>query len=361
MLFVASLLLSAAFVSAEPLCEKNLHALPKEKQAELQAKKTQDGVTLEKMLKSGVEQRDSSIGCYAGDAESYSLFAPMFEGVIADYHHVPASFTQTKDFDVSALPAFAPGVAKNVASTRVRVARSLSNYPFESSMTRKQRQALEKEVLDTIAAVFKGTEFEGTYYSATKITPEQKDDLIKRHLMFKDSDKDPYLVSAGISSDWPVARGSYVSKDQRFQIWINEEDHMRIMYLEDGSDLKHVASQLFRALDLLNTRLKFARSDRYGYLNSCPTNIGTAMRVSVHMKIPKTSEDELKKLCRPNGLAVRGTGGEHTAILDDTYDISYRKRLGGSEKELATDFVNKVNALFAPQGDYAEESAQDTL
>lgn len=351
-LFVASLLVASSVAyAAEPLCEKNLHALSPEKQAELNAAKTKDGVTMEKMLKSGVENRDSSIGCYAGDAESYTTFAPMFDGVIHDYHHVGAGFKQTKNFDVSNLPAFSPAVSKEIVTTRIRVARSLANYPFESSMTRKERLALEKEVLDTIAETFKGTEFAGTYYSSTKITKEQKRDLIEKHLMFKDSDEDKYLRSAGISSDWPVARGSYVSADGKFQIWINEEDHLRLMYLEQGSDLKHTASELFKALDLLNTKLKFAVSERYGYLNSCPTNIGTAMRVSVHLKIPGSSEKSLKKICSPAGLAVRGTGGEHTAVVGDTYDISYRKRLGGSEAELATDFVNKVNAVFT-NGDH---------
>jgi hypothetical protein len=345
-------------VLAEPLCEKNLHALSAEKQAELNHKSTKAGVTMEKMLKSGVENRDSSIGCYAGDAESYTAFAPMFDGVIADYHHVPSTFKQTKDFDLSKLPPFSPAVSKNVASVRVRVARSLANYPFEASMTRKDRLALEKEVLDAIAATFKGTEFAGSYYSSTKIAPELKKDLIARHLMFKDSDDDKYLISAGISSDWPVGRGSYVSKDEKFQIWLNEEDHLRVMYLEKGADLKHAAGRLFQALDLLNSRLKFARSERYGYLNSCPTNIGTAMRVSIHIKAPNTSEDALKKVCSPAGLSVRGTGGEHTAVLDDTYDISYRKRLGASEAELAKDFVDKVNVVFAGSAAPALASAE---
>jgi hypothetical protein len=345
-LALSLLLALAGFASAEALCGKNLHALAPEKQAELRKKSTKAGVTLDKVLKSGVENLDSSIGCYAGDAESYAAFAPMFDGVIADYHRVAPGFKQTKDFDVSKLPAFSPEVAGNVVSSRVRVARSLANYPFEAAMTRKDRLALEKEVLDALASVFKGTEFAGTYYSATKISPEQKRDLIARHLMFKDADQDKYLVSAGISGDWPVARGSYVSADGKFQLWINEEDHLRVMYLEKGADLKHAAGELFKALDLLDAKLKFARSERYGYLNSCPTNIGTAMRVSIHLRVPDSSEKELKGLCSPAGLAVRGTGGEHTSVVDDTYDISYRKRLGGTEAALAADFVDKVNDVF---------------
>ena len=82
-------------------------------------------------------------------------------------------------------------------------------------------------------------------------------------------------------------------------------------------------------------------------MNSCPTNIGTAMRVSIHIKIPDISYDKLKELCAKNSLSLRGTYGEHTDILDSTYDISYKKRLGNSEKEIINQFTNKVNSLFS--------------
>ena len=47
--------------------------------------------------------------------------------------------------------------------------------------------------------------------------------------MFKDMSADPYLLSAGIASDWPHGRGCYVSADNGFAIWVGEEDHLRIM------------------------------------------------------------------------------------------------------------------------------------
>lgn len=50
------------------------------------------------------------------------------------------------------------------------------------------------------------------------ITQEEYQKLIDAHVMFKDMDADPYLKSAGISSDWPYGRGCWQSGESSFYI-----------------------------------------------------------------------------------------------------------------------------------------------
>ena len=45
---------------------------------------------------------------------------------------------------------------------------------------------------------------------------------------------------AGISSDWPYGRGCYMSADKGFNIWVGEEDHLRIMCMQKGVLLNKV-------------------------------------------------------------------------------------------------------------------------
>lgn len=52
----------------------------------LKGKKTALGATLLDVIQSGVENLDSGIGVYAPDAESYSVFADLFDPIIEDYH-----------------------------------------------------------------------------------------------------------------------------------------------------------------------------------------------------------------------------------------------------------------------------------
>ncbi len=39
-----------------------------------------------------------------------------------------------------------------------------------------------------------------------------------------------------------------------------------------------------KAIKAMETVCQFERHDKFGYLTFCPTNIGTALRASVHVK-----------------------------------------------------------------------------
>ena len=60
--------------------------LSKEVFETLKDKRTGNGFTLQQAIHSGVENPDSGIGVYAGDEESYTVFAPLLDPIIEDYH-----------------------------------------------------------------------------------------------------------------------------------------------------------------------------------------------------------------------------------------------------------------------------------
>ena len=89
---------------------------------------------------------------------------------------------------------------------------------------------------------------------------------------------------------------------------------------------------------------------RYGFIHTCPTNIGTGMRGSVHVTLPgwhKKGIAALKKRCEELKVQPRGTRGESGGHIDDTYDISNKFRLGYSEVELVQMLIDGVNTLVA--------------
>lgn len=105
-----------------------------------------------KFLSPGVENLDSGVGVYAPDAEAYTLFAPLFDPIIEDYH---VGFSQTdkhpaKDFgDVNSLVNVDPEGAY-VVSTRVRCGRSMQGYPFNPCLTEAQYKEMEEKVSSTL-------------------------------------------------------------------------------------------------------------------------------------------------------------------------------------------------------------------
>lgn len=57
--------------------------------------------------------------------------------------------------------------------------------------------------------------------------------------------------------------------------------------------LDEVFNRLKKMLDTVESieGIEFARSNQYGYITSCPSNLGTGMRASVHIKVPKLTSD----------------------------------------------------------------------
>jgi len=87
--------------------------------------------------------------------------------------------------------------------------------------------------------------------------------------------------------EWLQGRGIYHNESKTFLVWVNEEDHLRIISMQEGSKVGEVLERLNRAIRSLEKQLTFARDDRLGWLTFCPTNLGSTVRASVHIKLPK--------------------------------------------------------------------------
>lgn len=55
-----------------------------------------------------------------------------------------------------------------------------------------------------------------------------------------------------------------------------------------------VYTRLVTAVNDVEKRLPFSHHDRLGFLTFCPTNLGTTIRASVHIQLPKLAADKAK-------------------------------------------------------------------
>ncbi|KAL1413969.1 hypothetical protein MTO96_030863 [Rhipicephalus appendiculatus] len=228
----------------------------------LKTRKTAMGATLLDVIQSGVENLDSGVGVYAPDAESYTVFAELFDPVIDDYHKgfPPGAKHPPTDFgDINTLVNLDP---KNefVISTRVRCGRSLQGYPFNPCLTEAQYKEMEKKVSSTLTSL-RG-ELKGTYYPLTGMSKKVQQQLIDDHFLFKEGDR--FLQAANACRFWPIGRGIYHNDAKTFLVWVNEEDHLRIISMQKGGDLKEVYGRLVTAVKEIEKKLPFARDDRFG-------------------------------------------------------------------------------------------------
>jgi len=330
------------------------HLTP-EREAELASVTTDRGFTIDHVVQSGVQNPDSSVGVYIPDEESYRAFAPLIHPVVCDYHGIPEQVAHTRDFDVSNRQVRNPDpTGEYVISTRIRVGRNLAGVPFAPGINKEERDEVERRIVEALEGL--EGDLAGTYYPLKGMDEATREQLVNDHFLFKQGDR--FLESAGANRDWPDGRGIFHSADKKFLVWVNEEDQLRIISMEQGGDIASVFDRLVRAFTALEERLQFAYADDYGFLSSCPTNLGTAMRASVHIKVPNLeAAGTLKGLCDELGLSVRGIHGEHSESEGGVYDISNKRRLGVSEADIAELLTIGVERLIAEEKKLAAKVA----
>jgi len=293
-------------------------------------------------IQSGAANLDSGVGIYAPDAEAYSVFSALFDPIIEEYH---AGFKQDQkhpdcDFgDVNSFQNLDPE-GTYVVSTRVRGGRSLEGYPFNPCLTEAQYKEMEAKV----TGAFEGLEGElkGTYFPLTGMTKEVQQQLIDDHFLFKEGDR--FLQHANACRYWPSGRGIFHNEKKNFLVWVNEEDHLRIISMQMGGDLGEVYRRWVSAVNSIEKLVKFSHHDRLGFLTFCPTNLGTTVRASVHIKVPKLAKDysKLEAVAAKYSLQVRGTAGEHTESVGGVYDISNKRRMGLTEFEAVKEMQDGI-------------------
>jgi len=309
----------------------------------LEHKQTCSGFTLAKAINSGVKNPDSAIGIYAGDAQSYDTFSQLFDPVISEYHGFSKGKKHKSDITKLDLPSLDPE-GKFIRSTRIRVARNLNGFCFPCHISLPRRKELENKIITALSFLKK--DLKGNYFSFEQMDKKKIQQLEKKNLIFKKGDR--FQDAAGINSDFPGCRGVFCSFNKKFMVWVNEEDHLRIISLEKTSDISSVYNRLCRALMSLNRGLEFARDETYGYLTSCPTNIGTSMRAGVHIQLEKLEQEKdlLGNLCLEYNLQIRGTLGEKTKIKNAVFDISNRQRLGVTEHGIISNLYQGLMAII---------------
>jgi protein-arginine kinase len=131
-------------------------------------------------------------------------------------------------------PKFPADEDAMINSTRIRVGRNLAEYPLGSSVTREQRKEVESKVVSALSK-FTG-DLKGKYYSLGNLSAAEKKQLVEDHFLFKGGYK--YLQAALLEREWLEARGIFHNESKTFLVWVNEEDQLRIISMQPGSDIR---------------------------------------------------------------------------------------------------------------------------
>jgi protein arginine kinase len=224
-----------------------------------------------------------------------------------------------------------------VVSSRVRLARNLAQYPFQRKLSRPRQNDLVEHLFSAVATATGWGD--ALRLRMTDLSEVERQALSERQLISRE-------LSTGKRPS-----GVFVSRDERFALMINEEDHLRLQVIDAGFSVR---ANLERAVGLdkdLEKLVEFATHPRFGYLTACPTNAGTGMRASVMLHLAALAEtQELRQVLRGLGklhMTVRGLHGEGSEASGHYYQISNQRCLGTTEPDTVEGLAETVEKIIA--------------
>jgi len=216
-----------------------------------------------------------------------------------------------------------------VISSRIRLARNVSDIPFKIKM----KQEDQKELLEKIKYVTPSIGYGLKFFML-----KDMDDLTKMTLVEK------HLISPNIVLNSQSQSAILINEEENICIMVDEEDHIRMQIFSSGIDLQNTLNLAIEIDEKLNKLLHYSCSEKYGYLTACPTNVGTGLRASVMVHLPalKMTGNISKVLHIINGLGmnIRGIYGEESQSKGDLYQISNNQTLGITENEIIANLEN---------------------
>lgn len=239
-----------------------------------------------------------------------------------------------------------------VLSTRIRLARNLKNYPFVSKLDNNNGLKIIEEIKSTVL-------------SSNEKSPAMFREVDKSELK-KEGGKliEAHLISPAILNS-SVPSSVIIDKNKEISIMINEEDHLRIQVIKDGYNLKDAFYLANACDDLIEEKNEYAFSEKYGYLTSCPTNVGTGLRASVMLHIPALVMtgriNELIGSVNRLGIAVRGYYGEGSQALGNIFQISNQVTLGISESEISEKLENVANQIIEQENELRQKLPENEI
>merc|ERR1711974_93938 len=127
-----------------------------------------------------------------------------------------------------------------VKSTRIRVGRSIDGFGLSPGITKEQRLDVENLMKKAFGKM--AGDLAGSYYPLLGMEEEVRQKLVDDHFLFMSGDKN--LIAAGMERDWPEGRGIYHNEEKTFLTWVNEEDQLRIISMQQGGDVPVFSSVL---------------------------------------------------------------------------------------------------------------------
>jgi protein arginine kinase len=225
-----------------------------------------------------------------------------------------------------------------VLSSRIRLARNLKKYKFPNRSSYQEKNDLISHIKNKLFFLI---DQNYDFYLMNDLTEVERNVLHEEYLISKN-----HIQNS-------EAKALFLNNINNISIMVNEEDHLRIQILKSGFEFNHIWNEINDLDDQLEQKLDYAFSSNWGYLTSCPTNVGTALRASVMCHLPALvlsgRIDNILGAVGKFGLTVRGVSGEGSNSEAELFQISNQITLGFSEIEIIEKLESVIQQIITEE------------
>lgn len=210
-----------------------------------------------------------------------------------------------------------------IISSRIRLARNISNYPFETKCNETKKEEITKLIEEAIS---------DNKYGIKLLKLKDMDDVTINSLIEK------RLISPDFVRGKEKSKAILINDDENVCAMIHTDNHISLQVFGAGLELDNLLNLIIELDEYLDEKLKFAFNEKYGFLTACPIEAGTAMKASVMVHLPALqitgNIGKVLEIINNFGMNVTGIHGEGSKSEGALYQISNKQTLGISEKEI---------------------------
>ncbi|XP_021940109.1 uncharacterized protein LOC110839862 isoform X2 [Zootermopsis nevadensis] len=326
-------------------------------------------------------------GVLIPDYESYTVFAELLMPLIKDLHGLLVSYDlnpqpksmfflaeEGEDEDEDEIRKKKGSIGeiitdpsgKQVKSGRIECCRNVAEYQIPSGLSFAQLEALERDLVSALKDCDQGQtgdndddDEEKSYYSIAEVledNSEVKDKLEASNLLVLLTDEHENEENLLHGQHWPHGRGVFITKDGNMAIWINVQEHLRIVSStpkDNPSSLGEAYDRLAHLIMDLETMFEFKTDLLLGNLTACPSVLGNTLHIYLTAHLPKLGQekDKLKHLCSVRGLNIKKKSKE-----EDMFNIWNQQSLSITEHQTLKDFSIAASNIVQLESNHSKKS-----
>ena len=222
-----------------------------------------------------------------------------------------------------------------VLNTKIKIARNIAGLPFLQKCSGEQI----KNVLNQVEQATTPFNYNLKFFKLKDMDEITRASLVEKNIL---SNK---FINKNIDN-----KAILINDDENICIMINDIEHLKIEVLTCGLELENALNLGMEIEEKLDKELKFAYSQKFGYLTSSPTSLGTGLRASVVVHLPALSKTQnitrIAEAVNNFGMSIKSVYSEGGKLKGNVYQISNKQTLGICEQDIIKNLKAIVDRII---------------